>query len=206
VQGCQAEIRNSPSARRSLAAVSPGIFHHNENNIGHEKNSSDCADSSDSLSGNATAQSFDAERKIDSLLSMMTLPEKLGQLNQIGGTWYDTKTDRISKEQADMLRRGEIGSFLGVVGAEETGRIQRIAVKESRLGDSRTVWFGRYPWLPDDVSYSSGRSRYMESGTGRADGTHGGAGSICIRRLLDVRANGGHCTRSALGTDCRRIG
>lgn len=73
------------------------------------------------------------ESKIDSLLRLMTLEEKLGQLNQ---TTLNRRTglDRqISEEQADMLRKGEIGSFLGVVGAEETRRIQQIAVEKSRL-------------------------------------------------------------------------
>ena len=85
---------------------------------------------------NVTALSQDAviDKKIDSLLKVMTLEEKLGQLNQTIGTWSETTTERISEEQAAMIRQGKIGSFLGIIGASETGRIQRIAVKESRLG------------------------------------------------------------------------
>lgn len=83
-----------------------------------------------------TAFSQDAiiDKKVDSLLNLMSLEEKLGQLNQTVGTWSENRTQRISEEQAAMIRQGRIGSFLNVTGASETGRIQRIAVKESRLG------------------------------------------------------------------------
>ncbi len=73
------------------------------------------------------------EMKIDSIIKLMTLEEKLGQLNQIGGTWYDDKTERLNEEQTTLLREGKIGSFLGIMGAEETGRIQRIAVEQTRM-------------------------------------------------------------------------
>lgn len=73
------------------------------------------------------------EAKIDSIIRLMTLEEKLGQLNQIGGTWYDTKTERLNEEQTAMLKRGEIGSFLGITGAAETGRIQRMVMEQSRM-------------------------------------------------------------------------
>lgn len=73
------------------------------------------------------------EMKIDSIIRLMTLEEKLGQLNQIGGTWYDTKTERLNEEQTAMLKAGKIGSFLGITGAAETGRIQRIAMEQTRM-------------------------------------------------------------------------
>lgn len=73
------------------------------------------------------------EAKIDSIIRMMTLQEKLGQLNQIGGTWYDTKTERLNEEQTALLKEGKIGSFLGITGAAETGRIQRIAMEQTRM-------------------------------------------------------------------------
>lgn len=73
------------------------------------------------------------EAKIDSIIRLMTLQEKLGQLNQIGGTWYDTKTERLNDEQTAMLKEGKIGSFLGITGAAETGRIQHIAMEQSRM-------------------------------------------------------------------------
>jgi beta-glucosidase len=82
----------------------------------------------------ALSQSAVIGKKVDSLISVMTLEEKLGQLNQMPGRRSRNRTERISEEEAALLREGKIGSFLGVVGASETARIQRIAVRESRLG------------------------------------------------------------------------
>ncbi len=86
------------------------------------------------LNGTALSQDAVIDKKIDSLLNVMSLEEKLGQLNQTIGTWSENRTERISPEQAAMIRQGKIGSFLGIIGASETRRIQMIAVKESRLG------------------------------------------------------------------------
>lgn len=68
-------------------------------------------------------------RKVDSVLSMMTLEEKLGQLNQLSGPWRGDMND----EQKTLLRKGLVGSFLNVVGAEKTKQAQEIAINESRL-------------------------------------------------------------------------
>jgi beta-glucosidase len=76
------------------------------------------------------------EQKINLLLAKMTIEEKLGQLNQIagGGEWNADHTSvGITKEQEDLVRKGLVGSFLGVAGAETTREIQRVAVEESRL-------------------------------------------------------------------------
>ena len=81
----------------------------------------------------ALSQGSAVDQKIDSLLSIMTVEEKLGQLNQMGGTWNENRTERIDSEETQLLRQGKIGSFLGIIGAAETGRIQHIAVQESRL-------------------------------------------------------------------------
>ena len=63
--------------------------------------------------------------RVEEILSRMTLREKIGQMCQLSG---------MSEEGEELIRRGEIGSFLNVVGAEECNRYQRIAVQESRLG------------------------------------------------------------------------
>jgi len=65
------------------------------------------------------------EAKIDELLAKMTFAEKVGQMTQLSG---------INERYEEMIRKGEIGSLLNVVGAKETNRIQKIAVTESRLG------------------------------------------------------------------------
>ena len=85
------------------------------------------------LSTIAFSQNPITETRIDSLLKLMTLEEKLGQLNQDIGTHRRGSNEQISEEQANLLSEGAIGSFLGIVGANETERIQRIAVEKSRL-------------------------------------------------------------------------
>jgi beta-glucosidase len=64
------------------------------------------------------------DRKLDALLRKMTLAEKLGQLRQIHGN---------SPEHEALIRRGGVGSFLNVLGADAI-RFQKLAVEESRLG------------------------------------------------------------------------
>ena len=73
-------------------------------------------------------------RFVDSILARMTLAEKLGQLNQPSGAGIATGPgggERATR-MAD-LRRGGIGSFLNVVGADTTRALQRIAVEETRM-------------------------------------------------------------------------
>lgn len=70
---------------------------------------------------------------VDSLLELMTLEEKLGQLTQYAGNFAVTGPNVTQRGEA-ALRAGEVGSFLNVFGAENTRRLQEIAVEESRLG------------------------------------------------------------------------
>ena len=65
------------------------------------------------------------ERRIDDLVSQMTLEEKIAQMTQVNG-------GSISDDLAEQIRAG-VGSMLNSVGAE-TDYYQRIAVEESRLG------------------------------------------------------------------------
>lgn len=67
------------------------------------------------------------EQRVDSILALMTLEEKVGQMNQIDGRWM---TDDL---EAD-IRAGKIGSVLNHVDPEDVAELQRIAVEESRLG------------------------------------------------------------------------
>ncbi|HZD04799.1 MAG TPA: glycoside hydrolase family 3 N-terminal domain-containing protein, partial [Longimicrobiales bacterium] len=74
-----------------------------------------------------------ADPFVDSILGLMTLEEKVGQLTQWRGVWGDTGPV-VEEGGEDEVRNGEVGSFLGVYGADYTRRLQRIAVEESRLG------------------------------------------------------------------------
>jgi beta-glucosidase len=71
-------------------------------------------------------------RLADSLLRLMTLEEKLGQLNQPAGPGNQTGPAARAGTLAE-IRAGRIGSFLGVYGAAQTRDLQRVAVEESRL-------------------------------------------------------------------------
>jgi beta-glucosidase len=70
---------------------------------------------------------------VDSLLALMTVEEKLGQLTQYTGQWAVTGP-AVTQGGEDEIRAGRVGSFLNVYGAEYTERAQRVAVEESRLG------------------------------------------------------------------------
>jgi beta-glucosidase len=75
------------------------------------------------------------ERRIDSLIRIMTLEEKLGQLNQLNGGWDEkTKRTALTEAQRAVVSKGLVGSFLNVQGADLTREFQRVAVEESRLG------------------------------------------------------------------------
>ncbi len=70
------------------------------------------------------SQKDETEKKIDSLLSKMTLHEKAGQMNQLsGGEWL-----------AEAVEKGEVGSILNCTDPAELNRIQEVAVEKSRLG------------------------------------------------------------------------
>lgn len=67
------------------------------------------------------------EGKIDHLISQMTLQEKIGQMNQLTGLG-------LAEDMQDQIRTGKVGSILNETDAEIVNELQRIAVKESRLG------------------------------------------------------------------------
>ena len=73
-----------------------------------------------------------ARRVADSLLALMTLDEKLGQLSMSPSNWNQTGPSAPPGGE-QQVREGRIGSFLGFWGAAATRRMQRIAVEESRL-------------------------------------------------------------------------
>ncbi|NQV49854.1 MAG: glycoside hydrolase family 3 C-terminal domain-containing protein [Candidatus Marinimicrobia bacterium] len=71
---------------------------------------------------------------IDSLLSEMTIEEKIGQMSQSTGSWETTGPIIADSSTLDLVRTGRLGSFLNVFGAERTRKAQEIAVNGSRLG------------------------------------------------------------------------
>ncbi len=71
---------------------------------------------------------------IDALLGRMSTAEKVGQLVQRMGGRQRALNSRLGPEEFDKVRRGEVGSYLHVAGAEPLRELQRVAVEESRLG------------------------------------------------------------------------
>ncbi len=72
--------------------------------------------------------------RVQALVSQMTLAEKVGQLHQAAGGRSRNLNSRLTPDELDRVRRGEIGSYLHVAGAAPLGELQQVAVEESRLG------------------------------------------------------------------------
>ena len=101
------------------------------------------------------------EKKVEELLSQMTLEEKIGQMNQAG---MPPEERADTKELYEKLKRGEIGSFImaatATAGNDDTeiipddifAKLQQKAVNESRLGIpvifGRDVIHGHHTVLP----------------------------------------------------------
>lgn len=84
------------------------------------------------------------DRKVDELLSKMTLEEKIGQMNQYNGFWNFTGPTPDGGDAArkyEHLRKGWVGSMLNVRGVENVRAVQKIAVEESRLGIPLIIGF-----------------------------------------------------------------
>ena len=94
-----------------------------------------CTTSKKITSSNNKSNPIDV--KVDSILKLMTLEEKVGQLNQYNGFWDITgptpKDGQAAKKYAD-LKNGLVGSMLNVKGVKDVRAIQKIAVEETRLG------------------------------------------------------------------------
>jgi beta-glucosidase len=73
-----------------------------------------------------------ASRIADSLLALMTLDEKLGQLTQLPAG-SDQTGPTVDAGGLQQVREGRLGAFLNLWGADVTRRFQRVAVEESRL-------------------------------------------------------------------------
>lgn len=70
--------------------------------------------------------STELDRKVEALLSDMTLDEKIGQLNLI--------SPGEDEETCGMIRSGRVGALINIVDPSRVNAFQRVAVEESRLG------------------------------------------------------------------------
>ncbi len=83
------------------------------------------------------AQNNSIAQKVDSLLQLMTLEEKVGQMNQYNGFWDVTGPVPENGNAAmkyEHLKKGWVGSMLNVTGVKNVRKLQQLVVEESRLG------------------------------------------------------------------------
>lgn len=93
---------------------------------------------------NEAARNMEITQKVDSVLSLMTLPEKIGQMNQYNGFWEvtgPTPKDGDAARKYEHLKAGLVGSMLNVRGTEEVEKLQKIVVEETRLGIPLIIGF-----------------------------------------------------------------
>lgn len=86
---------------------------------------------------NIASSSLPIDRKADSVLRLMTLEEKVGQMNQYNGFWDVTgpaPKDGDAADKYEHLKRGLVGSMLNVKGVKDVKALQKIAVEQTRLG------------------------------------------------------------------------
>ncbi|WP_313381270.1 glycoside hydrolase family 3 N-terminal domain-containing protein [Proteiniphilum saccharofermentans] len=96
-----------------------------------------CGSPSSGTSGNGKWQSFSGdkriEQRVDSVLKLMTLEEKIGQMTQFSANWSITGPV-MSDDFQPYLEKGLIGSIFNATSVEGIRRMQQIAVEETRLG------------------------------------------------------------------------
>jgi beta-glucosidase len=74
----------------------------------------------------------DIDRRVDSLLSIMTLEEKVGQLTLFTSD-YDVTGPSIRENYKEDIKAGRVGAIFNAFGADYTRKLQEIAVNETRL-------------------------------------------------------------------------
>ncbi|MBL0356388.1 MAG: beta-glucosidase BglX [Chitinophagaceae bacterium] len=78
------------------------------------------------------AQKKTTDQKVDSVLKLMTLDEKIGQMNQYNGDWAATGPITKDGDKQTQIKNGMVGSMLNVTGVDHTRTLQQIAM-QSRM-------------------------------------------------------------------------
>ncbi len=75
------------------------------------------------------------EQKVDSVLALMTLQEKIGQMNQYASSWDVTgpPSNVSDNEKLEILKNGGVGSMLNVLSVKATREAQKLVMENSRL-------------------------------------------------------------------------
>jgi beta-glucosidase len=86
------------------------------------------AGSSALVSAQVSQNASKVEERVKSILSQMTLDEKIGQMVQVDPGAFPTQ-EALEKAVAE----GRVGSLLNVVGADKVNKIQKVAMEKSRM-------------------------------------------------------------------------
>jgi beta-glucosidase len=78
------------------------------------------------------AQKKTIDQKVDSVLHLMTLEEKVGQMNQYSGNWAQTGPITGDDDKLQEVKQGKLGSMLNINGVRHTRELQQLAM-QSRL-------------------------------------------------------------------------
>jgi beta-glucosidase len=84
------------------------------------------------LSTTLYAQKKSIDQRVDSLMALMTVTEKVGQLNQYSGREVTGPTNDRKNYLLNDIKIGMVGSMLNVKGVKDTREIQAVAL-QSRL-------------------------------------------------------------------------
>ncbi len=78
---------------------------------------------------------LDVEKKVDSLLALMTLEEKIGQLVLYNGSWDLTgpASNLDNQQKEENIKNGRVGAMLNVLSVKATTEAQKLVMENSRL-------------------------------------------------------------------------
>lgn len=83
-------------------------------------------------SGKSFSGDKNIERKVDSLLALMTVEEKIGQMTQYSADW-DITGPVMKNDWEAYLKKGLVGSIFNAVTVDGVRKLQEMALSESRL-------------------------------------------------------------------------
>ena len=75
------------------------------------------------------AQKKTIDQRVDSVLRLMTLDEKVGQMNQYNGPWSATGPLTNDDNLLTQIKEGKVGSMLNVTGVARTRELQDLAMQ-----------------------------------------------------------------------------
>ncbi|QXP66031.1 beta-glucosidase BglX [Polaribacter sp. AHE13PA] len=121
------------------------------------------------------------ESKIDSILELMTLDEKIGQLNLPTSGDITTGTAK-GTDVGERIKEGKVGGLFNIKTAEKIYEVQKIAVEQSRLGIplifGMDVIHGYKTTFPIPLGLSSSWDMEMIEKTARVAATEASADGI----------------------------